>query len=278
MPPFVCANMLAMATLVCFHAHPDDEAIATGGVMARAAAEGHRVVLVTATDGALGEVAEGFLPEGETLAARRQQEVEAAAEMLGVQRVASLGFRDSGMMGEPSNDDADCFWQCDVEDAAERLAQILGEESADVLTIYDENGGYGHPDHIQVHRVGVRAAELAGTRRVYESTVDRDAIRALVAATRASTVEEELAAMPEMPDVDAMQLGVASHLITNRADVRPFIEAKRKAMAAHASQISEESFFLAMPDDVFEGAFGTECFIARSDEARAAGDDLLAGL
>ncbi|HUS61522.1 MAG TPA: hypothetical protein VMY34_04945, partial [Acidimicrobiales bacterium] len=134
---------------------------------------------------------------------------------------------------------------------------------------------YGHPDHIQVHRVGLRAAELAGTRRVYESTIDRDAIRAMMVEARANSPEE----MPDdAPDVDEMQLGVPGHLITNRVDVRSFVDTKRKAMIAHASQITEESFFLKMPEDSFARAFGTECFIARSDEARAAGDDLFAGL
>lgn len=264
-----------MATLVCFHAHPDDEAIATGGVMARAAAEGHRVVLVTATDGAVGEVADGFLSPGETLADRRRKENEEAAVVLGVSRVVWLGYRDSGMMGDTTNDETDCFWRCDVEVAATKLASVLRDELADVLTIYDERGNYGHPDHIQVHRVGIRAAKLAGTRRVYESTVDRDAMRELLHAARETMAEEELA---ELPDVDAMELGVAAHRITNRVDVRPFVSTKRKAMAAHASQITPDSFFLSMPDDRFEAVFGTECFIGRSDDARDAGDDLLAGL
>jgi LmbE family N-acetylglucosaminyl deacetylase len=147
-----------MATLVAFHAHPDDECIATGGVMAKAAEEGHRVVLVVATRGEHGEVADGFLADGETLAERRVQETHASAAALGVHRVEFLGYVDSGMMGTPENDLPGSFWTADVDEAAERLAAILREEGADVLTCYDEIGGYGHPDHIQVHRVGLRAA------------------------------------------------------------------------------------------------------------------------
>ena len=119
-------------TLVTFHAHPDDEAIATGGVMAKAAADGHRVVLVVATRGEHGEVAEDVLDAGETLAARRVIETQRAAELLGVARVEFLGYTDSGMMGTPENDAAGSFWSAPVEEAAQRLATILGEERADV--------------------------------------------------------------------------------------------------------------------------------------------------
>src|SRR5579863_3915051 len=150
-----------MATALFFHAHPDDEAIATGGTMARMADEGHRVVLVTATRGELGEVPEGLLSPGETLAERRADELAASCKVLGVARHEYLGYGDSGMAGEPTNKDPACFWQADVEEAAGRLAAILDQEHADVFVTYDENGGYGHPDHIQVHRVGIRAAERA---------------------------------------------------------------------------------------------------------------------
>ena len=163
-----------MATLVCFHAHPDDEAIATGGTMAKAAADGHRVVLVCATRGEHGEVPDGFLGAGESLADRRVLETDAAAMALGVSRVAFLGYTDSGMVGTPENELDGSFWRADVEEAAARLAAILVEEQADVLTCYDEIGGYGHPDHIQVHRVGLRAGELAGTPKVFQATINRD--------------------------------------------------------------------------------------------------------
>src|SRR5437588_2341023 len=165
-----------MATLVSFHAHPDDEAIPTGGTLAKAAKDGHRVVLVFGTKGEHGEVEKGFLDEGEVLAERRVQETHRSAEILGASRVEFLGYVDSGMMGTPENEAPNSFWQADLDEAAGRLAKILTEENADVLTVYDDHGVYGHPDHIQVYRVGVRAAELAGTPRVYESTANRDAV------------------------------------------------------------------------------------------------------
>jgi LmbE family N-acetylglucosaminyl deacetylase len=241
-------------TLVAFHAHPDDEAIAMGGTMAKAAAAGHRVVLVVATKGEHGEVADGYLEPDEQLWERRVQETHAAAEVMGIERVVFLGYVDSGMMGTPENDLPDSFWQADVEEAARRLADILEEEQADVLTTYDEDGVYGHPDHIQVHRVGVRAGELAGTAKVYMNTVDRDRVLRLMAQ-----------APPEqLPgDIDPVEfkLGVSEDRITTRIDVSEFLDVKRKAMAAHASQIGETSFFLAMPPEQFAMAWGSEEYI-----------------
>jgi len=162
------------STIVSFHAHPDDEAITVGGTLALAADAGHRVVLVFATRGDLGEVAEGVLEPDEALGERRAQEARDAAVVLGVARVEFLPYHDSGMAGEPTNDAPDAFAAADVEEAAGHLAALLREEQADVLTVYDERGGYGHPDHIQVHVVGRRAAALAGTPRVYAATTSKE--------------------------------------------------------------------------------------------------------
>ncbi|MBK1788415.1 PIG-L family deacetylase [Prauserella cavernicola] len=262
-----------MATLVTFHAHPDDECIGCGGIMRKAHEQGHRVVLVVATRGERGEVPDGFLDEGEELWQRRVAETQAAADILGAQRVEFLGYVDSGMMGEPSNDAPGSFWTTPVEDAAQKLAAILREESADVLTCYDHNGGYGHPDHIQVHRVGMRAAELAGTPRVYQNTINRDHM---------AHGMRELAERPEfagvdMPEPDA-NFGQPESVITAAVDVTPYLGHKRRAMRAHASQISEQSFFLAIPDEPFAFAFGTEWFIREGHGPGITETDLLAGL
>jgi LmbE family N-acetylglucosaminyl deacetylase len=247
-----------MSTLVCFHAHPDDESIATGGTIAKAVAEGHRVVLVLATRGEHGEVAEGFLAPGEQLGLRRIDETLVSARMLGVHRVEFLGYVDSGMIGTPENEFPYCFWKADVEQAANRLAAILREEQADAITVYDNNGGYGHPDHIQVHRVGIRAAELAGTARIYESTMNRTAIIESMSTASELFTEEERAAMP---DLDETTFGVLAEEITHAIDVSEFLELKRESIRCHASQVSEEDFFLKMAPDAFAQAFGTEWFI-----------------
>jgi LmbE family N-acetylglucosaminyl deacetylase len=243
-------------TIVFFHAHPDDEAIATGGSMARAKRDGHRVILVSATRGELGEFAPESLAPGESLVDRRVAELRTAADVLGVDRVEFLGYRDSGMAGEPTNDDPESFWRADLDEAARRLARLLDDEHVDVLTVYDEHGNYGHPDHIQVHRVGVRAAALAGTPRVYEATVNRDHLRRLM---------ELMPRDPDAPEVpaDIETLGSTADLITTTIDVREFVDTKRKAMIAHASQIPDDSFFLQLPIDAFREAFGYEWYIRR---------------
>ena len=264
-----------MATLVTFHAHPDDECITVGGVMRKAYEEGHRVVLVVATQGEHGEVQEGFLTEGETLRERRIAETHAAAGILGAQRVEFLGYTDSGMMGEPENDAEGSFWTAPVEEAAEKLAAILREENADVLTIYDDNGGYGHPDHIQVHRVGVRAAELAGTPRVYQATQNRDEIRRGVEAAQAEGAD--LGDFGE--DLEFLStIGKPEAELTAKVDVTAYLEHKRQAMRAHASQIAEDSWFLAQSEEAFRFQFGTEWFIREGQGPGITEKDLLAGL
>ncbi|CRK52061.1 1D-myo-inositol 2-acetamido-2-deoxy-alpha-D-glucopyranoside deacetylase [Rhodococcus sp. RD6.2] len=244
-----------MGVLVCFHAHPDDEVFITGGVIRQASDAGHRVVLVTATDGALGEVPDGLLAPGESLARRRLAELEASAAALGVHRVVPLHYRDSGMAGTDDNTHPDAFCNVDVEVAAGRLAEVLTAENADVVTIYDENGGYGHPDHIQVHRVGVRATELAGVERVYEAAVNRDHMKRMIAANPAWSD----GAQP--PDVDA--LGLPEDQITTVVDVTGHVEAKRAAMVAHATQVGDFGPFLELPGKLLAAAFGTEWFRRR---------------
>lgn len=260
-----------MGTLVCFHAHPDDEAIGTGGSMARASAEGHRVVLVIATDGAHGEVPDDLAP-GETLVERREAETHASCEALGVHRVEFFRYADSGMTGWESTKAPEAFCNVDLDAAANRLAELLVEEQADVLTIYDWHGGYGHPDHIQVHRVGCRAEALVADRlpalRVVEGTMNRDEMRRGMQMAREAGIAdmgpdtepgEEFD--PDGPMDDGNPMGTPEAEITLGVDVGDFVVAKRAAIAAHRSQVSDSSFFLQMPDDYFRQAFGTEWFI-----------------
>jgi len=271
----VSSTFGVMATLVSFHAHPDDECITCGGVMRMAAEQGHRVVLVVATRGELGEIPDGLLDEGEQLWQRREAETHAAAEILGAHRVEFLGYSDSGMMGAPTNDDPGTFWSAPVEDGAAKLAEILRAEQAEVLTVYDDNGGYGHPDHIQVHRVGMRAAELAETPRVYQQTMNRDHLRRGVAQFRAQAVD----AGTEFPEVsEDSQFGKPESELTAAVDVSAQVGSKRAAMRAHASQIDEQSFFLAMPDEPFRYAFGTEWFIRSGEGPGITETDLMRGL
>jgi LmbE family N-acetylglucosaminyl deacetylase len=251
-------------TLVAFHAHPDDESIVMGGTIARASDAGHRVVLVYATRGDIGEVDDGVLEPGETLAERREAEARRAAQILGVSRVEFLGYRDSGMADTPTKDITGSFWSTDVDEAAALLAHILRDEHPAAFTTYDERGNYGHPDHIQVHRVGVRASELVPAGRVYAATVNRDHLQSVWDAT-----VDALPEGTELPTADEIELGVPAERITTTVDVADFLDRKRAAMAAHASQIAPDSFFLALPDDAFRAAFGQEWFIRLDEEPEA---------
>jgi LmbE family N-acetylglucosaminyl deacetylase len=257
-----------MSTLVSFHAHPDDEAIATGGSLARASAEGHRVVLVIATHGEWGEVPDALAP-GETLVHRREAETAESARILGIHRVAWLGYEDSGMTGWEQNSNPGSFHQAPVDEAAERLAAILREEQADILTVYDWHGNYGHPDHIKVHHVGHRAAELAGTERVAEATLNRTAVRRMVEMAREQGLQlsqEDDDFDIDGPADDGNPMGTEEHEITLAIDVSPFVWLKREAVKAHRSQVTDTSFFAEMPDEMFSTSFGTEWFIERGVE------------
>ncbi|MCH9641578.1 MAG: PIG-L family deacetylase [Actinomycetia bacterium] len=248
-----------MATIVFFHAHPDDESIATGGTMARAAAEGHRTVLVFATRGEVGEVDHGVLAADEPLARRREQESHRSAEILGAARVEFLGYRDSGMMGEDSNDAEGSFWRADPDVAAGALSAILTDVGADVLTIYDSHGGYGHPDHIQVHRVGVLAAERAAVGRVFEATMNRDHLARLTEYAGEFGIDTDT-----IPDLGTdPNFGSPESAITTAVDCSRYLEQKRMSMSAHASQIGPDHFMLAMPPAAFAMVMGTEWFIER---------------
>ena len=261
-------------TLVAFHAHPDDEALLMAGTLARAAAEGHRVVLVVATAGEAGLVRGGCT--GPTLASRRRAELDRSAHALGVERVEVLGYADSGMHAEAGGDRA--FARADPDEAAGRLAQILIEESADVLTIYDPAGGYGHPDHVQVSRVGIRAAELAGTCSVLEATVDRTALqRVLRLVHRLPGIPADFA--PSRFDQAYRERAALTHSV----DVRRFAAQKRASMAAHASQAGADegtrtlAVLLRLPGPLFRLALGREWYVERGRlPARPLLDDVFA--
>lgn len=254
-----------MGTLVCFHAHPDDEAIATGGTMARAAKEGHTVVLVVATGGEHGEVPADLAPN-ETLADRRRRETEVSCAELGVQHIEWLGYRDSGMTGWEQNGHDGAFVGAPVEEAAQRLAAILVRHEADVLTVYDWHGNYGHPDHIMVHKVGHRAAEIAGVAHVYEATMNRDNMRRLQQHARdAGLIDPEDDWDPDGPADDGNPMGLLESELTHRIDVMDFVDAKRRAIHSHKSQITDTGWFAKMPEDAFRMAFGAEWYRKAGD-------------
>lgn len=240
--------MRRVATVVFFHAHPDDEAIFTGGTIALLARSGVRVIVVIATAGEHGQHHGGDTDLGD----HRAEETRSACRLLGVDRIEFLGYEDSGIAepGEPMH--AAAFALADVEEAAAALAAIIHEVDASALVYYDEGGIYGHADHLAVHRVGRRAAELAGVATVYESTVDREYLH---------FVETHLVGLAALSMHEAVPTGVPTVLVTTTVDVTAVIAAKRAAIAAHASQIPADSTVLALDDETFAAVYGYEWYV-----------------
>jgi LmbE family N-acetylglucosaminyl deacetylase len=261
----------ARFTLVSFHAHPDDEALLTGGLLARCAAEGHRVVLVTATAGERGRTDE---QTSHNLAGVRMAELAASAQLLGCARVVGLGYADAGLHPDP--DDPAAFANQHPEQCAAVLATVLREEHADVLTIYDAYGGYGHPDHVQVHRVGILAARLADTPVVLEATAPRQLFVGVL----------RLLSFLGHPLGGSAPLGTGRvfsdpQVITHRVRVRgAALRRKRAAMAAHTSQRRGGEGrraldrFARFPLPLFWLVFGREWYVEHGREAVHRLDDV----
>ena len=268
-----------MATLLLVHAHPDDEAISTGGVMMKAKAEGHRVVLVTATHGEAGEIYN--MDEAAVrprLGEIRAEELKAAGEILGVDRLQFLGYRDSGMVDTADNKDPRSFHQAKLEEAAGRLAMFVREERPDVVVTYAEDGIYGHPDHIKSHYVTLAALDLVrregwSPKKLYYTAIPRSMMESFVQqmppedAQRATTGNMRIAGTPD-------------ELVTTKVDVHDYVGRKREAFLAHVSQNDPKSWFATMASQIYELAFGTEYYqLARGELGSEPPEpDLFAGI
>lgn len=269
-------------TLMAVHAHPDDEATGTGGVLARYAAEGFQTVLVTCTDGGCGDAPGGVKPgepghDPAAVSKMRSEELAASCAVLGVTHIEELRYADSGMIGEPTNDAPNSFWTTPVADAALRVAEVIQRYRPDVVVTYDENGFYGHPDHIQTHRVTMAALALTEVSKVYWTTTPRSKMAEF------GQVMRELGADWEAPDPETTEarnkIGLPDDEITTWVDIAPFVGQKFDALAAHASQ-EENIFFLRMGQERFAQMMGIETFVRVHDTTGAAlpEDDLFAGL
>ncbi|HEX4214117.1 MAG TPA: PIG-L family deacetylase [Candidatus Dormibacteraeota bacterium] len=251
-----------MGTLLLVHAHPDDETIATGGVMLRAHREGHRVVLVTCTRGEEGQIF--TFDEAATrprLGEVREAELRRACDILGVDRLEFLGYRDSGMAGTPSNEDPRCFHAAPLEEAARRLAAIIEEEHPEVVVSYTPDGTYGHPDHIKASMVTGAAVELLreagdGSARLYWHAVPASSVAEL--RRHVGQDDEALTQMARIggwPDAE----------ISLEVDVRDLAGEKRKALEEHVTQMDPNGPFSTMQGQLMESALGTEHFVVVGD-------------
>ncbi|WLW52416.1 N-acetyl-1-D-myo-inositol-2-amino-2-deoxy-alpha-D-glucopyranoside deacetylase [Streptomyces sp. YU58] len=277
--------------LLLVHAHPDDESINNGATMARYAAEGARVTLVTCTLGEHGEVIPPELAHlsGAALGEYRLRELAQAMRALGVEDFRQLGgagrYRDSGMMGLPDNDDPACFWQADVEEAAASLVEVIREVRPQVLVTYDPNGGYGHPDHIQAHRVAMRAAELAeeaglGIAKVYWNRVPRSVAEEAFARLGRELPELPFAKAAVIDDVPGV---VDDERITTEIDGTAhgtgYAAAKAAAMSAHATQITVAEPYFLLSNELAQPLFTTEYYeLVRGERAGEKETDLFAGV
>jgi LmbE family N-acetylglucosaminyl deacetylase len=266
-----------MLTLMAVHAHPDDEVISTGGVLAEAAASGIRTVLVTCTNGEQGDAPGGVKPgepghDPAAVRAMRLKELEKSAELLGIRHVELLGYADSGMDGWDANHAADSFTNADVDEAAGRLAKLMELYRPQVVVTYDENGGYGHPDHIQAHRITVAATEKTGIpEKLYYTAVPQSGLQMMFDHLKASGLAEQLGM--EEP----MNFGVSDDVITTTVDVARYADAKVRALQAHASQ-TDSIFLLQLPAEARPLVFGAESFIRVRGDGPDKEDDLFAGL
>jgi N-acetyl-1-D-myo-inositol-2-amino-2-deoxy-alpha-D-glucopyranoside deacetylase len=286
--------------MLLVHAHPDDESIGTGATMAKYAAEGAQVTLVTCTLGELGEVIPPALAHlawdsDGGLGRHRIGELAAACAALGVTDHRFLGgagrWRDSGMMGTPSNDWPGCFWQADVDEAARALLGVITDVKPHVLVTYDASGFYGHPDHIQAHRVAWRAFELADglVSKFYATAVPKSVLAEAMAVRSESAASESGGTtlggtdFTRVESVDELPFGTDDDKVTTRIDARDYLDAKLAAMRAHATQIAVDSPFFALSDMVGQRALGTEYYTLiagqrRFDEPDTFEADLFAGL
>jgi LmbE family N-acetylglucosaminyl deacetylase len=265
------------------HAHPDDEASSTGGVLARYASEGIRTVLVMCTDGAYGDGPHGAKPgerghDPSAVVRMRLAELAESCAILGVTDLELLGYADSGMMGWPSNTSVGAFWATPVDDAAERLATLIRRHRPDVVVTYDQNGFYGHPDHIQAHRITMAAVELLdpadAPAKVYWSTISHATMREFSARMREFGVDWDMVAD------DQPAIGLPDDQITTWIDTREFARQKYRALGAHASQ-PDNALFLKLGLDTFTDLLGIETFLRVRDTTGPASGietDMFAGL
>jgi N-acetyl-1-D-myo-inositol-2-amino-2-deoxy-alpha-D-glucopyranoside deacetylase len=251
-------------TLMAVHAHPDDEAIGTGGILARAAAEGIQTILVTCTGGEVGEIAPETGVSLEHLGEVRKRELEEACRILGVTHLELLGYRDSGMAGTADNDHPNAFARADLREATAKVVALVRKYQPDVIVTYNENGFYGHPDHINAHRVAVGAYEQAGDEpwapsKLYYTAVARSAMMQFGQRLRELGIDGPGGDAEESPGPEP-EWGTPDELITTEVDVSAHVEQKRLALFAHATQMGPEVFFAKIPPPVFQQMFGREQF------------------
>ncbi|MGP8001714.1 MAG: PIG-L family deacetylase [Streptosporangiaceae bacterium] len=270
-------------TLMAVHAHPDDEASSTGGVLAKYSAEGVRTVVVTCTNGEFGDTTGGVKPgadghDEEQVAQIRLAELRESCKHLGVTDLELLGYHDSGMLEWDYKNRPDAFCNVPLATVSARISSLIDRYRPQVVVSYDENGGYQHPDHVHAARGAAAAVAASGIpAKLYLTAMRISDWAKLWAALRAAGVD-----VPDGRDVSEetrRQMETAEQRITTTVDIRPVLSRKRAALLSHGSQIGD-SWFSQIPPDIAEQVFGQESFIRAVDctGAPVPEDDLFAGL
>ena len=282
--------------ILMVHAHPDDECLSTGGVLARYSAEGIRTVLVTATGGEEGEIVVPDLdtPENHAnLRTIRDKELACSVEKLGISVLERLGYRDSGMVGTEANNHPESFHQANKDEATRQLVALIRRHRPQVLVTYDEHGGYGHPDHIACHQITVAAFDAAGDparyedagepwtpQKLYYTAFPRSAMYQAWLLLREQGVKTPL----DNPDFDITRFTTPDTRITTKVPIGDYLQQKRDSIACHMTQIAPTHPTLALPADTMQELFGIEYFIRAATRVEvpsngdAPEDDLFAGL
>jgi mycothiol S-conjugate amidase len=279
--------------LLAIHAHPDDESSKGSGTMARYADAGVRVALVCATGGEEGDILNPRMDRPgikERMAELRAAELETACDILGVERIYMLGYRDSGMPDSPANKRPDAFCNIDPEEVVSRLVKIIRAERPEVVLSYDESRGYEHPDHVRVHELGRRAWLAAGdgdkfpdagapwapSKLYYFATFTRQRMQSLHEAATNEGIESPFGEFLERWE----EMGFDDPEITTQIDVSDYIDVRSKALLAHATQIDPDSFWFAIPDDMQRKVYPWEDFTLIDSRVKSdlPEDDLFAGV
>lgn len=285
--------MIDPLTLMAVHAHPDDECLGTGGSLMRYRAEGMRTILVTATCGEEGDIvdpsmdAEAVRPK---LGDVRIEELNGSCQVLGIDTLHLLGYRDSGMVDTSANENPDCFAQADLVEATGRLVRLMREERPHVVTCYNDQGGYGHPDHIRVNQTTVAAFHASGDpnqypeigrdpwqpQKLYYIAYPRSHILSRYEVMRSMGDETPL----DRPDFDPSRVGVPDEFITTFIDVQPYIGRKVDALRCHRTQVSPDWWYYRIPHNILAEKFSYEYFVCMRSHVsvQVHEDDLFAGL
>ena len=277
---------MANRTLLAVHAHPDDECISTGGVLARYAEAGVRTIVITCTDGAVGEISDPALATPENLAEVRSGELDQALRLLRVSRSVRLGYRDSGMAGTADNSNPASLNQAPFDEALEKVVRVIRKEQPQVVVTYDERGGYGHPDHIRAHQLAEAAFWAAADSsrfpeagapfapsKLYYVAVAMSAMRRFGERLREAGIQVPFRDMQDDPP-----FGAPDEMITTTVDVSAYADVKRAALEAHRTQMGPNMWFMRLPAELWRESFGRETFERRVGAGKLPETDLFAGL